>query len=318
MMKNEFKYLAFIKKLTSFSARQFEGEKKTARFLLNKFRRNKIHCYEQKFVAKVPITKKAVLKADKRKIKCEGTSFIGGKISGKENIINSQKSSLLFEGKENINFNPSCPAISNSNYYFVPSVSISRDSLKDILNAKNIKGEVKVSSKKYITSNILVGNRKNPQCIIFAHYDSIKKGAIDNASGVSVAFGVVVNNKEMLEKCLFVFSGNEELSYDKPVYWGHGYRIFEKKYFGLLEKTKKIIVIDCLGYDKSTIIQDSRLMKLGFPIANIKKLKRKTYLLTAKKLDYLMSVYHSDLDDGRGIKEKYLIDAGNLLTSQIN
>jgi hypothetical protein len=316
-MKNNFNHLAFIKKLMSFSSRQLEGEKKAAHFLLTEFERNKIPFYEQKFIAKIPVTKKATLKIDNKKIKCEGTSFVSGKISRKVNIISSQTSSLLFQGKENINYNPSCKAISNGNYYFVPSVSISRSSLKHVLNAKKIKGEVKVDSKKYVASNILVGNRKNPQIIIFAHYDSIKKGAIDNASGVSIAFEAAVNNKEMLGKCLFVFCANEELSYDKPVYWGHGYRVFEKKYLGLLKKARKIIIIDCLGYEKSVFIQDYHLMKLGFPIVNLERLKRKTFLLTAQKLNYLMSVYHSNLDDGRGLKKKYLINAGRLLKAQI-
>lgn len=75
-----------------------------------------------------------------------------------------------------------------------------------------------VKPKKHNSLNILVGNNINPKNIFFAHYDSVGIGATDNASGVGILMNIIINFPKSLRDNLFVFSGNEELSYDYPTY----------------------------------------------------------------------------------------------------
>lgn len=316
MKKIKFNYKDFIKKITSFSPRQLEGEKKTADFLMQYLSKNKIVFKKQLFQNVVPKTIKNELIIDGKRIECSGCSFVGGEINDKSVMISSLLPSIFFQNESNINFNPKCKGISNSNFYFAPSLAVSHDGLKKVLSGKNIKGEILVEPKKYKAINILVGNSKNPKNICFAHYDSIKTGAIDNASGVSLLMGIIIKYKKFLEDNLFVFSAAEELSYEKPIYWGRGYRLFEKSYGNLFKKAKNICVIDCIGNGKPKLYDDLKLKKMGFPVKNLKNISKKVEILSAD-FEHLMSVYHSELDDGRGIKNSYLIEAEKILIKKI-
>lgn len=315
-MKILFNNLQFIKNLLIFSPRQLENETKTAEFLMSFLDRYGIAYEQQKFIAEVPLLKKAVLEVDGKILKCDGCGMIGGKITGNDRLLNSLISSAVCQGEANINFNPQCSAISNSNYYFAPAISIKRDSLSKIFKAKNIKGEVVVEKIRHMAVNILVGNATNPEIICFAHYDSIKTGAIDNASGVSVVMNAILKTPKKLKNTLYVFSACEELSYDKPVYWGKGFRVFEKKYFKQMKKAKKIIVIDCVGNGKTEIVKDEKVIKLGFPIRNSGKWKNKIFFITGD-FNHLMTVYHSDIDDGRGLSKKYLEEANDIFIKRL-
>ena len=74
-----------------------------------------------------------------------------------------------------------------------------------ICKAKKIDGEIRVSKETRNIEDILVGNIKNPKHIIFAHYDSIEIGAIDNASGVAFSLSILIKNKEILKESLLFF-----------------------------------------------------------------------------------------------------------------
>lgn len=307
-MKKEFDYLFFIKKLISFSPRQLEGERKTANFIISFLESHQIKYYLEYFFTRVPKIEKSILKADGKKIPCQGCSFVNGKIKSKDYLISSLIPSRFFLDKSNINFNPKCSAISLSNFYFAPAIAVSHQNLNSILKAKKIKGEIKVKSIRHKACNILVGNRENPKAICFAHYDSVEKGAIDNASGVAIMMAVILSFPETLKKVLYVFSANEELSYDKPTYWGYGFRVFERKYINILKKTKKIIILDCLGNGLTQIFRDENSIYLAFPIENRVKWKKKIMIL-AGDIENLMSVYHSMADNIGKLKIKYLKDA---------
>jgi len=315
-MPKQFDYLEFIKKILEFSPRQLEGEIKTSNFIKYFLKKNNIKYFKQIFTTEIPLVKKKSLTVDGVSIDCEASCFISGDISDKSVILSSLIPSAVCQNTANINFNPKCPSISCSNYYFAPAISVTHKGLLKILQGTKIKGEIKVDLVKHKIDNILVGNMNNPEYICFAHYDSIKMGAIDNASGVSLLMSVILNNPKTLKNTLFVFSANEELSYDKPIYWGHGFRVFEKKYYNLLAKAKKIIVVDSIGNSSPVILDDSKMIKLGFPINNAKKFIKKIIFI-AGDFNHLMSVYHSDLDDGRGIKVKYLKETEKLLFEMI-
>lgn len=316
-MREKFNAIKFIKDLVKIGTRQLENETRAAVLIISVLRKRLIPFYVQNFEIKLPKNKKAVLKADGQKIICDSSSFIGGEIFSKNRIISSLLPSKFFQDEININFNPRCEKISICNYYFAPSIAVSRDNLVKIIFAKNVRGKVEVSTVNHKSSNILVGNRKNPGGICFAHYDSIKKGAIDNASGVATLLEVIINNPEYLKKNLFVFSGCEELSYDKPVYWGYGFRFFERKFGDLLEKSKNVIVVDCVGNGSAEILDCIEVIRLAFPIKNLEKWKNKIKTI-AGDIDSFMDVYHSDLDDGRHIKDKYIKSAVNLLKNEIH
>lgn len=314
-MNKKFNNLQFIKQLLKFSPRQIENETKTANFLMLYLDQQNIPYQQHKFTVKIPRLKKAILKADGKILKCDGCSMIGGKIAGKDRILSSLISSSVCQNDANINFNPKCSKISNSNYYFAPAISVSHNVLNNIIKAKKIRGEIKVEQVNHRAVNILVGNAINPSVICFAHYDSIKTGAIDNASGVSAMMNAILEKQESLRNALYVFSANEELSYDKPIYWGHGFRIFEKRYFKQMDNAKKIVVVDCVGNGTPKILKDKKKIKLGFPIRNINKWKNKIVFITGD-FEHLMAVYHSEIDDGRGLVEKYLREAKNVFLTQ--
>lgn len=302
-----FNYFLFIKTLIGFSPRQLEGEVKAARFIISLLGKNKISYNIQRFKIKLPRVKNATLKADGELMECEACCYVSGKIFGKYNIISSLLPSTVCQNTPNINFNPKCPVISSGNHYFAPAVSVSHKTLGEILKAKDVQGEVVVDKVNHEAVNILAGNRKNPQHICFAHYDSIKKGALDNASSVSILMGAILSRPDTLKNTLYVFSACEELSYEKPIYHGYGYRIFEKRFYKLLQGAKKIIVLECVGDGEPKILQDPKMVEYGFPIINLSEFINKMFIITGN-FDHCMTIYHSDLDDGRGIKKKYLLD----------
>lgn len=316
MSLNKFSILEFISQLVKLGPRQGKNEQKTAEFIISILKRHKIPFYVQNFTTQLPEIKKAVLIADGKRIQCEASCYISGEIANKEHIISSLTSSQPFLYQSNINFNPECSGISLSNFYFAPSLAISREDLMKVVKASRIRGVVKVKRKKHKSANILTGNKKNPEFILFAHYDSLKKGATDNASGTGVLMELLLKYPQTLKKCLFVFSGNEELSYDQPVYWGHGFRVFEKRYFSLLQKSKKIIVVDCVGNGKTNFSQDKHFLFLAFPIKNFQKIQKKAYALYGD-IKKLMKVYHSDLDDINQLKKRYLEEAKKQLLQEI-
>ena len=317
-MKKKFDYLSFIKNLISFSYRQLEGERKAADFIISFLNNQNIEYHLDYFWTKVPKIEKAILKVDKKEITCKGCSFVSGKIRDKDYLISSLIPSCFFLDKSNINFNPKCSSISLSNFYFAPALAVSRKDLDLILKSKEIEGEVKVRPVKYKARNILIGNFKKPRVISFAHYDSIEKGTIDNASGVTVMMGTILSQPDIIKDNLFVFSANEELSYDRPTYWGYGFRAFEKKFFKIMKLAKKLIIIDCVGNSSPKIYRDENLIYLAFPIKNREKWKYKIEILSGKDIQKLMTVYHSDLDGLSEIKQKYLTQTIKKFLSEIN
>jgi len=296
-----------IKTLLQFSPRQLNNETRAGKYLLSFLQKNNFPFRLNQFTFYHPDFIKAVLLADGRKIACQPASFVSGKISGKDNLFSSM-AHINFD-LPHLSFNPHFPDISvpvMASHY--PALAISKNDLPKILKAKKIDGNVIVNRVKHQSQNILVGNLTKPQNLIFSHYDSINTGAVDNASGVAVSLKLILNNSKLLAKNLFIFSGNEELSYDFPIYWGHGYRMFEKKYFRLMQQAKKILVVDCVGNDKPQAYTSAYWVNEGFPVKNLKSVLKKTALI-AGDLDKLMTVYHSRLDNLSQINRAHLNQA---------
>lgn len=259
----------------------------------------------EQFETKIPSFRGASLIADGKSIKAEPCALVGGVLSSKSNIISSLISSQKFINDDNINFNPACRAISRSNYYFAPSLAVNRRDIYRISRAKKIRGIITVRPVRHISLNVAVGNIRNPRFLIFTHYDSIGPGALDNASGVAVLINLLEKRPETLKNSLYIFSGNEEISYDYPIYWGHGYRAFEKNHPKLLKAVKAIYVVDCVGNGPPLIERNLVIAKLAFPINNLNKLGNKIFPVSGN-IQKLMEVYHSSLDTPEKLSEGHL------------
>ena len=316
-MNKIFNTLEFIKQMIKFSPRQGENEQKAAEFIVSVLKKYKIPLALQNFKTSIPLIKKSWLTADGQTLNCAGASFISGRIEGKENIVSSLVISDECARLPNINFSPKSEFVSRPSFYYAPAIAVDRRGLKKILQADKISGDVKVKPFAFDSSNILAGNAADPKIIIFAHYDSIETGATDNASGTAVMMDTIIKYPETLKFVLYVFAGNEELSYDKPTYWGRGYRAFEKKNRKIMERCKNIIVVDSLGNGKTRVDQNPELMHLAFPIINMNEWKNKITLICGD-MEKLMKVYHSQKDDLRQISAKCLEESSQILIMQIH
>ena len=316
-MQRAFNQWQFIRRMIAYSPRQLGGEAKARALIESALRLHRIPSTRHGFRTAIPKARSAVLMADGKRIPCQNTGFIGGKILGKSYLVSSMIPSRFLITHPNINFNPLCPeTISCSNHYFAPSLAVPRSAMPQLLRAKIVEGKTSVQRTPHRTANVLVGNQKNPRVICFAHYDSINRGAIDNASGVAVMMAAIIRRPELLKAALFIFSANEELSYDRPTYWGRGFREFERKFFRQMVQAKKIVAIDSLGYGRTLVSQHPNLQYLAFPISNIKLWRKKIYVVCGE-FEKLMAIYHSDADDMRGMDRRYLEDGVRRLTHLI-
>ena len=292
--------------ITKFGFRQFENELKTRKYILDLLKKSRIEFKIQNFYVELPKYEKYFLIIDKKKVKCYPSTLSSGYIKDKTKLHNSLVDFENLVDEPNINFNPLCKDISLPTIYKSPALSIGSKDVIKLLNAKRVLGYVKTKRARVKVPNIIVGNLHNPKNIIFTHYDSLFKGAIDNASGVAICLYLLKNNKFILANNLFVFSGNEELSYKRPIYWGFGYRMFEKEYLEVLRKAEKILVVDSVGHTAPKLIKDQKIIELGLPLKNLKKLNN-VYMISGD-IKKLMDVYHSDLDNIKLIKDKFLYE----------
>lgn len=311
-----FNQTEFINKFLSFSPREGKNETKAGKYLVKLLQRSRVDFRLQKYTVKIPRTINAQLTADAKNIPCGALCFTSGEINNKDNIISS-----LTHTEKNfpfIGFNPYCPGISDTGRAIkYPALAVSRKDLSKIFKAKKIKGIVKVKPVKHRSQNILVGNLANPKNLIFTHYDSIYSGAVDNASGVAVTMKLILDNPKLLQTALFVLSGNEELAYDFPIYWGRGYREFEKKYWPLMKQSKQILIIDGVGNNTAQFLTDPYWVNEGFPVKHLKLLLKKTAMVTGN-IRKLMEYYHSPLDTVDKIKKSHLDKAYHLVLKSLS
>lgn len=262
-----------ISDLCHFSPRQGKNEELTAKYLESYLTTNNIDFLVETFDTQVPIIIRAELFLDGQLLPCLGSSFASGEITSKSQVQFSKVSDF----------------IETVTYSLKPSVCISRTQ-RDLLNkASHISGNVVVDEYSFQSRNIVVGNTSDPEKIIFSHYDGLGGGALDNAGSVSVCLGLLTENRDLISKNLFVFVGNEELSYDHPNYWGKGYREFEKEHFNLLNSSKEIIIVDGVGVTEPTIV--TRGLDDAFPIKNLSNLLSKITWISSVQSE-VMKCYH--------------------------
>lgn len=313
---NQEKMMQRVHEITAFSPRQLENEQKTAQYIMDFLHAENIAFITEEYDVAIPVTREVALTVDGESVACEGSSIRSGSIVGKNHIFSALSYDIVPKNAS-INFNPHCASISLPVMYATPSIAVSHDSLRRVLAGKHVQGNVQVEHVMHRSVNILVGNMDRPEKICFTHYDSIKTGAIDNASGVSVIMEILQMQKQSFDDTLYVIAANEELSCDENIYWGNGYRDFEKKHGDIMLHAKRIVVIDGVGNGVAQNISDPELLILGFPIVRIDELRHKISFITGD-FDHLMTVYHSDDDDGRGMTETYMKHAYELMCQELN
>lgn len=307
----------FIQALANIGERQLLGEIKAAKLIQKTLQQADVKFVAEKYIAEIPKFIKSVLKVDGKNIPCMATCMVSGKLSGKHSLISSLITSQhnLFDA--NINFNPEAQVISRSNHYFAPAVAIRSQDMVKILKAQEVSGEVRVKKISQPEINFLVGNTHNPKTILFCHYDSLGPGAVDNASGTAMLLDLIINHPGILKDNLFAICANEELSYDQPIYWGHGYRVFERDYPKLLKHCRQILVVDGVGLGSVKIITDPQEVRLGFPIMQQAKYQTKIKALYGID-DSFWKVYHSAIDLPKLIKVKKFLATKKIILQLLN
>lgn len=308
--------LATIRDLCAYGERQGAASLEAARYIEAKLSNINIRYKVLEFQTAIPRCVSSRLLVDNIEVAAKSCSFTGGIISFGCQIITSLQSSQLHFNTPNINYNPKCLDISTPNYYAAPAMAIDIKDLEKVRRAKTIESSAKVVREEFLAKQILAGNLINPDKILFCHFDSLFTGAVDNASGVAVLLHLLQKFPELSHNNLFVFDGNEELSYDSSIYWGHGYRVFEERHADLLETAKQILIVDCLGYESPVIHRSPEIIKLAFPIKSLDLWIPKIKLFSGG-IDKLMECYHSPLDNPSFIDEGLLIEAFNTLCMEL-
>lgn len=256
----------------------------------------------EEFPNTIPLALDSKLIVDGMPVNSRPISFASGMFDETIEMIEFHGESDYHKGY--IAYNKHSQVISLHTFFTQPSVAISNQDVSTLSAAKTIKGFVEIEKYEYISRNILVGNVVNPKRILFSHIDTVESGFIDNLTGVAAMYDMLVANPNLFDTNLFVFSGNEELSYDGAIYWGKGYREFERRHAGLLDNAMQIYVIDCIGQTKHVVHREKSVIDLAFPLSNIDKYYDKTYLF-AGDMHRLMTIYHSDLDGPGAFDKKY-------------
>lgn len=307
--------LEFATRLVALGERQGKTALRAAELIRSELRAGGISFYEELVDTFLPEGSSSLI-VDGKVVDSAPTSFISGTICGKDALVSSLIPTRYLIERANINFNPRSQGLSLPNFYFAPSLAVRRNDVSRILTAEEVEGKTIIEKTQYELPQILVGNTSNPEAIVFSHFDSIGPGAIDNASGTAVCLSLVLEDPALLATTLFVFDPNEELSYDFPTYWGHGYRVFEERHGTILENAKSIVVVDCVGNGAPKAIGDPEILTLAFPVASLQNLLNKTTTIGGD-IDKMLEVYQSDLDVPSLLSEEYLLEARNLLRSLI-
>lgn len=290
-----------IIELEKLSPRQRANEHKAGAFIKRRLSKCNTEYIIQKFRSYLPFYSQYVLMVDGKRIDCMPTALRSGIISDK-NLISSMAVSGRYYEEPNINFNPYSDVISLATFYRAPSLAIGRKDVQKIIDAQQIKGSVKVEKRAHTCENILVGNVKNPRNIIIVHYDSVLGGADDDASGVAMLLELI--RRGAGKRNMFVFSGCEELSFDKPIYWGRGYRELERENEPLMLAAKRIIAVDMIGSGMPGVVRDQKLRLAAFPISNPNLFKKSTVIGTLGHEWF--SQYHTINDKPSNVKLKFL------------
>ncbi|BCS91219.1 MAG: hypothetical protein ARM1_0676 [Candidatus Micrarchaeota archaeon] len=305
-------FFNILERLEALAPRSLENENKAAELIKRELEESGIDFITQEFDNYIPYDKGSYIKTDNDKIEGRGCSFEAGSFEDK-NIFTSTYLDLDID-ISNINYNPYSYGLSVPLFFKSPSIAVRRKDIHKILDAEAVEVSVNIEKRKHRCMNIIAGNIKNPRSILFAHYDTILKGADDDGSGVALLLSMLKDNDIDYKENAVVFSGCEELSYDYPYYWGYGYRVFEESYKKELESSE-IVVVDMIGLTKPSLI-DNELKIQAFPVNNKDLIDRMLLISESNEKEWI-KYYHSDIDNIDLLKRDYVEEASKLVKQLI-
>ncbi|MDY6761689.1 MAG: hypothetical protein SVY41_01445, partial [Candidatus Nanohaloarchaea archaeon] len=268
----------------------WENESDAAAFLEDRITGHGVDVHPQDYQVLYPEWSGYRVEADGTEIECLPCGFESGEI-GKTVVDSLTVDERVFD-EANINFNPRCEGISVASFYDAPAVAVSKQDIGTVLAADDVHGELTMSWERYGSRNLLVGNREDPDLVVFTHYDSFWGGFLDNA--LSVAVLVELLQDIDLSRTLVVFAGSEEVSQQDP-YWCYGYRQFETRYSDVLEQCSAVVVADGMGRGPVQVRDERWLLEKALVLDNPEAVWPKTELLTSG-FEALMPVYHTPVD----------------------
>lgn len=313
-----------IDEVCQFSPRQGEGETQTSEYIMRFFKQEGIPFNIEEYETVIPVIHSARLELENSLYKSpdvEGCSLVGGFIGGSAGMADSIcPSPYVYEDYTSlITHNPYSTAASPATFFRIPAIAVAKHIHEKILVMKqrgkaSFRGSVQVEKQSHTGRNILIGNVDNPKTICLTHYDSINRGALDNASGVAVVQHAIAHMREDMQDVLFAMCGTEELSYDE-LYWGNGYRALEKSMPHLFENADKIVVVDSVGSAAPTATADAKTCHAAIPLHNFRDVQEKIRVIIGDidGKNGLFSVYHSWDDDGRNLSEEHLENTRDML-----
>lgn len=323
-MKN---IMSTIADICTFSPRQGEGEERTADYLIGCLCSEDRALIIQQYETIVPIVRDAHLQINDtifHSPHVEGSCRVSGKIGGKIAFEDPTQPSYDLESvfTSVIAHNPHCEAASQATFYDLPAVAVTREVFEMAIQAHwnygHVDGYVAVERKKHLGRNIIVGNSKTPEILCMTHYDCLKKGALDNASGVAVLLAGISRMRIDLERVLIAFCGTEEISCENGYYGGRGYHALQAENRDAFDHAKKIIVVDSVGNQEPRVLKGSEdsTCYSALPVPFFEEVKEKLHLIFGE-MKGLMHVYHSDDDDGHTLREEYLEQTVDIVCNQL-
>lgn len=309
-------YQTIIADLVKLGERQLRSADQAQEYIKSILKTNNVAFQYEQYETVIPHYERAELEIDGVPLETLGCGLVSGEITDADTVLSSLISSQKNLYDANINFNPRCLEISRSNHYQAPALAIKSSDVAQVLAAGTVRGIMEVKQQLHTAGFFLVGNSVAPEQIVVSHFDSIGPGAVDNASGVALSLQLILEQPELLTRILFIIDGNEEVSFDEGIYWGHGYRVFEDRYGSLLELAKKILVLDSFGYSAPELIKDLPTLTLAFPVANIQNLAVKSVLLSGS-YQGLMEFYHAANDLPDRINDRHWEQSKQIILSEI-
>lgn len=164
----------------------------------------------------------------------------------------------------------------------------------------------------------MIGDAKSADVLCVTHYDCLKKGALDNASGVAVLLQAAERIRNDLGRVLVAFCGTEEICCERGHYGGRGYSALRIEYPEVFQRVQKIVVVDSVGNVEPRVLKGSEdpTCYSALPISSFGEVRHKVHLVFGD-MKGLMSVYHSDDDDGHTLSEAHLEQTVDVLSSQL-
>jgi Iap family predicted aminopeptidase len=179
-----------------------------------------------------------------------------------------------------------------------PALAVSEADADRLKKSREVRWKLKVRTVETFGEAYLVGEADKPKRAVVVHYDSLWSGAVDNASGVTVALELL--NYVDLSKNLFVFIGFSEINMIEREYWLPSFRSVANAYSDVFENVADVVVVDCVGTGKAGWISDPEYVEAYSPFG-------KNLAIYGTSLEHMRGYYHGTNDTPDKVLGKALL-----------